>query len=104
MGTRARAAGARRSLACPAAGRGTRRMNNNWTAEAWRRVVESSPEGIVICDAGAKDCPVLFVNAAFEGMCGYPAAALVGTNLRMLQGTVRDQEARTRMPDVMDKR
>ena len=78
-------------------------MNNNWTAEAWRRVVESSPEGIVICDAGAKDCPVLFVNAAFEEMCGYPAAALVGTNLRMLQGTDRDQEARTRLREALDK-
>ena len=78
-------------------------MNNNWSAEAWRRVVESSPEGIVICDAGAKDRPVLFVNKAFEEMCGYPAAALVGTNLRMLQGTDRDQEARTRLREALDK-
>jgi diguanylate cyclase (GGDEF)-like protein/PAS domain S-box-containing protein len=78
-------------------------MNNNWSAEAWRRVVESSPEGIVICDAAAKDRPVLFVNTAFEEMCGYPAAALVGTNLRMLQGTDRDQEARTRLREALDK-
>ncbi len=78
-------------------------MNNNWSAEAWRRVVESSPEGIVICDAAAKDRPVLFVNKAFEEMCGYPAAALVGTNLRMLQGTDRDQEARTRLREALDK-
>jgi len=46
---------------------------------------------------------VLFVNAAFEEMCGYPAAALVGTNLRMLQGTDRDQEARTRLREALDK-
>jgi diguanylate cyclase (GGDEF)-like protein/PAS domain S-box-containing protein len=78
-------------------------MNNNWSGEAWRRVVESSPEGIVICDAATRDCPVLFVNAAFEEMCGYPAAALVGTNLRMLQGTDRDQEARTRLREALDK-
>ena len=60
---------------------------NNWSAEAWRRVVESAPEGIVICDAQARDCPVLFVNGAFAEMCGYPVSALLGTNLRILQGT-----------------
>ena len=30
-------------------------------------------------------------------MCGYPAAALLGTNLRMLQGTDRDQDGRARL-------
>src|SRR5256884_6406805 len=76
---------------------------NNWSAEAWRRVVESSPEGIVVCDAAARDCPVLFVNAAFADMCGFPAAALLGTNLRMLQGTDRDQEARTRLREALER-
>jgi diguanylate cyclase (GGDEF)-like protein/PAS domain S-box-containing protein len=76
---------------------------NNWSADAWRRVVEGSPEGIVICDAVAPDCPVVFVNAAFSQMCGYPAAALLGTNLRVLQGTDRDQEARTRLAEAISK-
>src|SRR2546430_11315080 len=93
MDARGRVAGARRSRPRPDAGRRARLMNN-WSAEAWRRVVESSPEGIVICDAAARDCPVLFVNSAFADMCGFPAAALLGTNLRILQGTDRDQEAR----------
>jgi diguanylate cyclase (GGDEF)-like protein/PAS domain S-box-containing protein len=76
---------------------------NNWSAEAWRRVVESSPEGIVVCDAAARDCPVVFVNAAFAQMCGYAAAALLGTNLRILQGTDRDQEARVRLAEAIAK-
>lgn len=76
---------------------------NNWSADAWRRVVEGSPEGIVICDAVAPDCPVVFVNAAFSQMCGYPAAALLGTNLRVLQGTDRDQEARMRLAEAISK-
>jgi diguanylate cyclase (GGDEF)-like protein/PAS domain S-box-containing protein len=76
---------------------------NNWSADAWRRVVEGSPEGIVVCDATAADCPVVFVNAAFSQMCGYPAAALLGTNLRVLQGTDRDQEARTRLAEAIGK-
>jgi diguanylate cyclase (GGDEF)-like protein/PAS domain S-box-containing protein len=76
---------------------------NNWSAEAWRRVVENSPEGIVICDAKAKDHPVVFVNGAFAEMCGYPVAALMGANLRMLQGTDRDQEGRTRLREALEK-
>ena len=76
---------------------------NNWTAEAWRTVVESAPEGIVICDATAPDCPVVFVNAAFAQLCGYPAAALLGSNLRMLQGTDREQEGRNRLHEAIAK-
>jgi hypothetical protein len=29
---------------------------NNWAAGDWRSVVESAPEGIVICDATSADC------------------------------------------------
>jgi len=76
---------------------------NAWSAEAWRRVVESAPEGIVICDATMRDCPAVFVNGAFEQMCGYPAAALLGTNLRVLQGTDRDQEARLRLAEAVGR-
>jgi diguanylate cyclase (GGDEF)-like protein/PAS domain S-box-containing protein len=76
---------------------------NNWAAEAWRGVVESAPEGIVICDATSADCPVAFVNAAFVQMCGYPAAALLGTNLRILQGTDRDQDARVRLAEAVSR-
>ena len=76
---------------------------NNWSAESWRGVIESAPEGIVICDATSADCPVVFVNAAFAQMCGYPASALLGTNLRILQATDRDQEARARLAEAISK-
>ena len=76
---------------------------NNWAAEAWRVVVESAPEGIVICDATSADCPAVFVNPAFAQMCGYPAAALLGSNLRILQGTDRDQEARVRLAEAVSR-
>ena len=36
--------------------------------EAWRAVVESALEGIVICDATGTDCPAVYVNAAFAQM------------------------------------
>jgi len=57
----------------------------------------------VICDAAAADCPVVFVNTAFQQMCGYPAAALLGANLRILQGGDRDQEARARLAEALSK-
>jgi diguanylate cyclase (GGDEF)-like protein/PAS domain S-box-containing protein len=76
---------------------------NNWSPEAWRAVVESAPEGVVICDAQSTDCPVVYVNPAFVQLCGYPAAALLGTNLRILQGADRDQEARARFAEAVSK-
>jgi len=76
---------------------------NKWAPDAWRGVVESAPEGIVICDATSADCSVVFVNAAFVQMCGYPATALLGTNLRILQGNDRDQEARARLAEAVSR-
>jgi diguanylate cyclase (GGDEF)-like protein/PAS domain S-box-containing protein len=76
---------------------------NNWVPEAWRGVVESAPEGIVICDATSPDCPVVYVNAAFVQMCGYPAATLLGSNLRILQANDRDQEARARLAEAVTR-
>src|SRR6185312_4239100 len=54
-------------------------------------------------DATAPDCPVIYANAAFSQMCGYPVPALLGTNLRVLQGNDRDQEPRQRMREALEK-
>jgi diguanylate cyclase (GGDEF)-like protein/PAS domain S-box-containing protein len=74
---------------------------NNWSAESWREVVSAAPEGIVVCDATVADMPVVYANAAFAQLCGYPVAALLGTNLRILQAADRDQEGRQRMRDAI---
>lgn len=70
---------------------------NNWSAEAWRTLVESAPEGVVVCDATTADHPVIYANAAFIAMSGYAIDALLGKNLRILQGRDREQEGRQRM-------
>ena len=75
----------------------------NWSAEAWRSLVEGAPEGIVICDATVPDYPVIYANAAFSQMCGYPVPGLLGNNLRVLQGNDRDQETRQRMREAIEK-
>jgi diguanylate cyclase (GGDEF)-like protein/PAS domain S-box-containing protein len=74
----------------------------NVTSEGgWRDIVDQSPEGIVVCDATAPDCPVVYANAAFLQMSGYPLNALLGQNLRRLQGSDLDQEGRHRVREAL---
>jgi len=76
---------------------------NNWSAEAWRIVVDSAPEGVVVCDAVAADHPVIYANAAFATMSGYAVAALLGKNLRILQGSDREQDGRQRLREAVER-
>jgi two-component system, cell cycle response regulator len=66
-----------------------------------RRVLDSAPEGIAVCDALAPDHPVVYVNAAFEQLTGYSAAEVIGGNLRLLQGADRDQDGRRRLREAL---
>ncbi|MEO6081070.1 MAG: diguanylate cyclase [Steroidobacteraceae bacterium] len=66
-----------------------------------RRVLDSAPEGIAICDATTPDHPVIYVNAAFELLTGYSATEVVGSNLRLLQGTDREQEGLRRLREAL---
>jgi diguanylate cyclase (GGDEF)-like protein/PAS domain S-box-containing protein len=71
--------------------------------EMYRRLVESSPEGVVLIDAQGADHPVVYVNPAFEALTGYSAAELIGRNLRLLQADDREQDARHRLRDAMSR-
>jgi diguanylate cyclase (GGDEF)-like protein/PAS domain S-box-containing protein len=73
----------------------------NWSLKMWQSMVDAAPEGIVICDAKVENLPAVYVNAAFIQLCGYPATALLGSNLRMLQGNDRDQEGRQRLRESL---
>jgi diguanylate cyclase (GGDEF)-like protein/PAS domain S-box-containing protein len=75
----------------------------NWSAEAWRMIVDSAPEGVVVCDAVTSDHPVVYVNAAFVAMSGYAVDALLGKNLRILQGSDREQDGRERIREAVQK-
>lgn len=66
-----------------------------------RHIINAAPEGIVLCDAQAADHPVMYVNPAFELLTGYSAAELIGSNLRLLQGTDRDQDGRRRLREAL---
>jgi diguanylate cyclase (GGDEF)-like protein/PAS domain S-box-containing protein len=69
----------------------------------YRRLVESSPEGLVLIDAQAADHPVIYVNPAFEALTGYSAAELMGRNLRLLQADDREQDGRHRLRDALSR-
>jgi two-component system cell cycle response regulator len=69
----------------------------------YRRLVESSPEGVVLIDAQGADHPVVYVNPAFEALTGYSAAELVGRNLRLLQADDREQDGRHRLRDALSR-
>jgi len=69
----------------------------------YRRLVESSPEGVVLIDAQGTDHPVVYVNPAFEALTGYSAAELIGRNLRLLQADDREQDGRHRLRDALSR-
>ena len=74
---------------------------NSRVESGLRDIVDQSPEGIVVCDATAADCPVVYANAAFLQLSGYPLSALLGRNLRLLQGNDQDQEGRQRIREAL---
>jgi diguanylate cyclase (GGDEF)-like protein/PAS domain S-box-containing protein len=69
----------------------------------YRRLVESSPEGVVLIDAQGTDHPVIYVNPAFEALTGYKSADLIGRNLRLLQADDREQDGRHRLRDALSR-
>lgn len=79
-------------------------MTTNLDADLYRRLVETSPEGIVLVDAQHPDSPVVYANPGFELLTGYPAAELLGRNLRLLQGDDRDQDGRHRLREALKAR
>jgi diguanylate cyclase (GGDEF)-like protein/PAS domain S-box-containing protein len=69
----------------------------------YRRLVETSPEGVVLVDALNPVNPVIYANPAFETLSGYPLVELVGRNLRLLQGEDLEQDARHRLRDALSR-
>lgn len=70
-------------------------------ADMYRRLLDTSPEGVVLVDAQHPDRPVIYVNPAFETLTGYTATELTGRNLRMLQADDREQDGRHRLREAL---
>jgi diguanylate cyclase (GGDEF)-like protein/PAS domain S-box-containing protein len=72
-------------------------------ADMYRRLVESSPEGVVLVNAQDPERPVVYVNPGFEALTGYSAAELLGRNLRLLQADDREQDGRHRLREALGR-
>jgi two-component system cell cycle response regulator len=72
-------------------------------ADMYRRLVETSPQGVVLVDAQNPERPVIYANPGFETLTGYSAAELLGRNLRLLQGDDRDQDGRHRLREALER-
>ncbi|GGC89259.1 hypothetical protein GCM10011396_40570 [Undibacterium terreum] len=51
-----------------------------------KRALESTSDGVLICDAMSPDMPIISVNQAFEKVTGYLSQEVIGKNCRFLQG------------------
>uniref|UniRef100_A0ACD5H3J6 PAS domain-containing protein n=1 Tax=Desertifilum tharense IPPAS B-1220 TaxID=1781255 RepID=A0ACD5H3J6_9CYAN len=68
---------------------GTKHIENR--LHLLERAIAASPDGIVISDANAPDCPLIYVNPGFENITGYTASEIIGLNCRFLQGEDKQQ-------------
>ncbi|MDP8983966.1 MAG: diguanylate cyclase [Pseudomonadota bacterium] len=71
--------------------------------DMYRRLLETSPGGVVLVDAQNPEHPVVYVNPGFEALTGYSAAELMGKNLRLLQGDDREQDGRHRLREALSR-
>lgn len=69
-----------------------------------KRSLESTTNGIVICDAQATDHPIIYVNPAFEHVTGYSEADVLGKNCRFLQQGKGDPVAVAEIRDGLKAR
>ena len=65
--------------------------------------INGSKNGILITDYLHPDNPIIFCNKAFEEMTGYLQEEIIGRNCRFLQGTDREQKARYKIRDALQK-
>jgi diguanylate cyclase (GGDEF)-like protein/PAS domain S-box-containing protein len=76
---------------------------SEWTVPFLRGVLDAAPEGIVICAARGTEHPVVYANAAFERLNGYSSSELQGSDLRLLQGSDREQEGRAPLRVALER-
>jgi diguanylate cyclase (GGDEF)-like protein/PAS domain S-box-containing protein len=75
----------------------------DFDADLYRRLVDSSPEGVVLVDALDSSHPVIYANPGFTALTGYSAAELIGKNLRLLQTDDREQDGRHRLREALGR-
>ncbi|WP_339847056.1 EAL domain-containing protein [uncultured Halopseudomonas sp.] len=71
----------------------SRRKRQDEQLRLLKRGLEVSIDGVVIVDAMQADMPIIYANAAFCALTGYPNQEVIGRNCRFLQGDDQHQPA-----------
>ena len=73
-----------------------------WSVQLLRGVLDAATEGVVVCEA-TDDRKAVYANAAFAQLTGYEIEEILGSNLRRLQGTEREQEGLKRLREALTR-
>ncbi|MFC4933211.1 EAL domain-containing protein [Massilia sp. GCM10023247] len=68
------------------------------------RALHAANNGIVITRIEGRDCPIEYVNPAFERISGYPAAEVIGRDSRFMAAPGMDSNERARVHDAIAAR
>ncbi|MFC5133188.1 MULTISPECIES: helix-turn-helix domain-containing protein [Haloferacaceae] len=66
------------------------------------RTMDEAPVGITVADATRPDMPLIYANAAFERITGFPPSYAVGRNCRFLQGEATREKPVMRMRTAIE--
>lgn len=69
-----------------------------------KRGLEVSIDGVVIVDAMQPGMPIIYANAAFMRLTGYPEAEIMGRNCHFLQGDDRAQPALNEIREALARK
>lgn len=70
--------------------------------QAARNLLAQLPFSMVISDPHREDCPIVYVNRAFEKVTGYTAEMALGRNCRFLQGEDSNQPQREELRAALE--
>ncbi len=63
-----------------------------------------TPVAMVVSDPTLPDCPLIYVNAAFEELTGFSAVEILGRNCRFMQGPLTDPDDVARLRRAIENR
>lgn len=66
-------------------------------------ILDECVNGVTLADPDLEDAPIIYANKAFERLTGYSQAEIVGHNCRFLQGEDREQPARYKIVEAINK-
>ena len=76
-------------------------MNQQLSKRLLEQALDLSPDGILILEAGADACPVVYASPAVGRLTGFPIADLVGNDADFLLGSDADEEQVARIRTAM---